>query len=62
MFFIFSFGTKKEDFKRIKGKKLIKYTEINFNKYNKIQFHPIFFEFSLSEGPINYNYFIAFKN
>ena len=26
---------KKEDFKRIKGKKLIQYTEFNFKKYKK---------------------------
>ena len=35
---------KKEDFIRIKGKKLIQYLQFNFKKKNKIKIHPIFFE------------------
>ena len=53
---------KREDFKRIKGKKLIQYVEFNFKKYKELKIHPIFFEFSIPGGPINYKYFLAFKN
>ena len=53
---------KKEDFKRIKGKKLIKYLQFNFKKKNKIKIHPIFFDYSVPGGSINYNYFIEFKD
>ena len=50
---------KREDFRRIKGKKLIQYTKFNFNKYTKLKVHPIFFDYSIPGGPINYKYFIS---
>ena len=53
---------KKEDFIRIKGKKLIQYLQFNFKKENKIKVYPIFFEYSVPGGPINYNYFIEFTD
>ena len=53
---------KREDFNRIKGKKLIRYIEFNFNRFKNIKVHPIFFQYSVPGGPINYNYFIELKN
>ena len=53
---------KRDDFKRIVGIKLIQHIEFNFKKYNKIKIYPIIFEYSLPGGPINYNYFLEFKN
>ena len=53
---------KREDFKRIKGKKLIQFVEFNFKKYKKLKIHPIIYDYSLPGGPINYKDFLAFKD
>jgi hypothetical protein len=44
----------KTDFKRIKGKKLIDYTDFNFSKYKQLNIHPIFFDYSVPGGPLDY--------